>query len=555
MSVHGPIVRRGGAWLPVLAVSSLSGAAVALALPTVLGRAVDAIVTGSDSGRWLALTALLITAGIIADLVDTLAGTVCVASTTAWLRRRVLGHLLDLPPVSSARFDTGDLVSRVSGTAPQAAQSGLSLVTVFAAIAPPVGSLVLLTLIDWWLAVAFLAGLAAIALVLRTYTRRTTQVVADYQRVQGELAGRLSEALAGARTIAAAGTTAAERDRVLRPLPELHRHGRLTWRVLAGTGAKAAVVGPMVLMGVLAAGGIALSRHRISTGDLFAAGQYAMQGAGLGGLTGVLGGLARARAGVRRMDEVLTEDVMPYGQAVLPAGPGRLELRDVSVEAGGRRVLDGVDLDLPGGASVAVVGRSAAGKSTLAAVAARLRDPDAGSVLLDGTALEQLDRESLRSAVGCAFERPVLVGATVADAIGLGRGDGFARRAAEATYAHDWVSRLPEGYATPLDSAPMSGGEAQRLGLARAWGARRLLVLDDAMSSVDTATEALIRRALTRDHSGRTRLIVTHRASTAAGSDLVVWLDGGRVRGVAEHSDLWLDPDYRAVFTSEEDPR
>ncbi|GIG64975.1 ABC transporter ATP-binding protein [Phytomonospora endophytica] len=553
MSVHGSIVRRGGAWLPVLAVSSLGGAAVSLALPAALGRAVDAIVAGSGARGALLLVTLLIAAGVAADLLDTFAGTLCVASTTVWLRRKVLGHLLDLPPATAARFDTGDLVSRVSGNAPQAAQSGIALVTVVAAAAPPVGSLVLLALIDWWTAAAFLAGLGVIALMLRTYTRRTTQAVADYQRVQGELAGRLTEALDGARTIAAAGTVAAERERILRGLPELHRFGRMTWRVLAGTGAKAAIVGPMVLMSVLAVGGLALAAHRITAGELFAAGQYAMQGAGLGGLTGVLGGLARARAGVRRMDEVLSEAPMSYGDRALPEGPGRLELRDVTVDESGRRVLDGVTLDLPGGTVVAVVGRSAAGKSTLAAVAARLRDPDAGTVSLDGVPLDRLDRGALREAVACAFERPVLVGETVGDAIGLGRGEGYVRRAAEAAYAHDWAGRLPDGYATALDAAPMSGGEAQRLGLARAWGARRVLVLDDAMSSVDTATEAQIREALTRDHGGRTRLIVTHRASTAARADLVVWLDGGEVAGLGSHEALWADPGYRAIFTVGED--
>lgn len=94
----------------------------------------------------------------------------------------------------------------------------------------------------------------------------------------------------------------------------------------------------------------------------------------------------------------------------------------------------------------------------------------------------------------------------------------------------------------------MSGGEAQRLGLARAWHAERLLVLDDATSSVDTATEVRIAAALTGSGTGRTRLVVTHRAATAARADLVVWLAGGRVRAVGHHADLWDDPEYREVF-------
>jgi ATP-binding cassette subfamily B protein len=217
----------------------------------------------------------------------------------------------------------------------------------------------------------------------------------------------------------------------------------------------------------------------------------------------------------------------------------------VTVREDGVVLLDDVDLTVPGGTAVAVVGRSGAGKSVLAGVAARLRDPDAGEVLLDGVPLRALSRASLRTAVGVAFERPALVGTTVADAIG-GPPDRVVE-SAKSVHAHEFVSRLPEGYATPLTEAPMSGGELQRLGLARAWPATRLLVLDDATSSLDMVTEMRISETLTAA-GGRTRLVVTHRRSTAARADLVVWLADGRVQAVAPHEDLWTDPEYRAVF-------
>jgi ATP-binding cassette subfamily B protein len=137
----------------------------------------------------------------------------------------------------------------------------------------------------------------------------------------------------------------------------------------------------------------------------------------------------------------------------------------------------------------------------------------------------------------------------VAEAISAGRlTPVHALAAAQATQVHHYATRLPDGYHTPLPEAPMSGGEAQRLGLARAWSAGRLLVLDDAMSSLDTATEMQINQTLTQDRLHRTRLIVTHRAATAARADLVVWLDRGRVRGVGSHAQLWHQPAYREVF-------
>ena len=535
MTAFAQTTRKAAGWLPVIGVSALLGTLGALTLPVVLGRAVDSIVRGG-SLAWFWLAAGLVVLGIAVDLVDAYAGAACVAGTTAWLRDRLVRHVLSAGPRHG--FETGDLVSRVSGNAAEAGNAGPAVVTVWTAVLPPVGSLVLLAYLDVWLAVAFLGGVALVAVVLRLFTLRTAAVVTAYLSVQGRLAARFAESLTGVRTIAAAGTAGREERRVLELLPPLHSEGMRTWRVLSSSAAQGAVVGPLVLVAVLGTGGWGLAAGRLTTGELFAAGQYAMLGAGLGGLTGVFNRLARARAGAGRVGEVLASVPVPYGTSSLPPGPGRLEFVDVSVDA----LLTGVSFVVPGGSVAAVVGRSGAGKSVLAGVAARLRDPSAGQVLLDGVALTSLSHDSLRDAVGCAFERPCLVGASVGDAIGPG-----GEAAARAVSAHEFVTRLPLSYATPLADAPMSGGELQRLGLARAWPATRLLVLDDATSSVDMVTELRISAALD-DTGDRTRLVVTHRLSTAARADLVIWLESGRVRAVGAHADLWQDPDYREVF-------
>lgn len=548
MSTFGLTARRGGGWLPIVAITSLIGTGTTLALPAALGKALDAAVAGRGGSSWLAVVAGLICAGLACDLLDAYAGVACTTRSTAWLRNTLVDHLLAVGPSRLRRFDTGDLVTRLSGNAASAGAAGPSAVQAVLAAVPPLGALGLLAVIDVWIAVAFLAGVALVALVLRAFTRRTAALVSSYQRVQGRIAARLAESLSGARTIAAAGTAAREERRILTGLPDLRADGLRTWRALARSTSQAAVVGPLVLVAVLSVGGLALLAGRISPGDLFAASRYAVIGAGLGGVTAVFGQLARARAGAQRVGEVLALEPLGYGPRTLPDGPGRLEFRNVSVRAGDRPLLDRIELALPGGAAVAVVGPSGAGKSVLAEVAARLRDPDEGQVLLDGVPLPELGHDSLRSAVGCAFERPVLVGGTVADAVGLGLPPDRVRAAARATHAHEFVERLPEGYDTPLAEAPMSGGEAQRLGLARAWHAGRLLVLDDATASLDTVTELQISRTLTGDGSGRTRLIVTHRPATAARADLVVWLSGGRVRAVGRHDELCGDPAYREVF-------
>ncbi|WP_031054702.1 ATP-binding cassette domain-containing protein, partial [Streptomyces sp. NRRL WC-3774] len=195
---------------------------------------------------------------------------------------------------------------------------------------------------------------------------------------------------------------------------------------------------------------------------------------------------------------------------------------------GPRAVLDGVDLVVPGGTTLAVVGRSGAGKSLLAALAGRLAEPDAGEVLLDGVPLRELTHDALRRSIGYAFERPALLGGTVEEEIGLAlpsRSPAQVREAARTAHADDFVRRLPEGYDTLVADAPRSGGESQRLGLARAFAhGGRLLILDDALSSLDTVTEARIAEALVSGGARGTRLLVAHRAATAARADAVAWL-------------------------------
>jgi ATP-binding cassette subfamily B protein len=549
MITFGEVAKRGRGWLPLIGINALIGSGVTLALPAVLGHSVDSIVAGADYTHWLVAAAGLIALGIAASIVDAFAGAACVAETTAWLRHRLVRHVVRGGAEGSRGFETGDLVTRVSANATDAAQAGPAAVTAVAAVAPPIGSLILLALINLWLAVAFFGGVVLVIVVLWTFARRTADVSLAYQETQGRIAALLSESLTGIRTISAAGTAEREERRILAFLPDLHRHGVVTWRILARSGAQAAVVGPLVLVAVLAVGGLQLVHGHITAGQLFAASQYAVLGAGLGNLTGVLGELARAKAGVHRSAEVIAIDTVAHGTLDLPAGPGHLTFDGVSVVADGNVLLDNVSLDLPGGATVAVVGPSGAGKSVLAAVAARLRDPSTGQVSLDGVPLQAVSRRTLRSAVGCAFERPHLVGRTIGEAIAPDAVSPVRTlAAARATHAHDFVSRLPDGYFTPLRKAPMSGGERQRLGLARAWSASRLLVLDDATSSLDTATERQISRTLTEDRHHRTRLIVTHRPATAARADLVIWLDHGQVRAVAPHADLWNHTSYREVF-------
>lgn len=553
-------VRHSASRALALFLFSAASAAAAVALPAALGHTLDLLLeeaAGEEAAgveRAVVLCAVLVAAEVLFDALEALVGGATSARSTAWLRRRGADHLLSLAPHRAAgRFTPGDLVTRLTGNAAEAGTAPTTAAIGLASLLVPVGALVSLALIDLWLAVVFLAGIPLLALLLRAFARGSSDSISQYQRVQADVAGRLLEALGGARTVAAAGTAERELARVLAPLPELGAQGRRMWQVYGRASVGSGILVPLLTTVVLAVGGMRLVGGSLSVGDLLAAARYAALAAGLGAVVGQLNSLLRSGAAARRIAELLALPAVRHGTRPLPAdGPGRVELRAVTLSRGGAPVLRGVDLVVPGGTTMAVVGRSGAGKSTLAAVAGRLADPDAGVVLLDGVPLTETDPSELRREVGYAFERPVLFGETVGAAIGFGPYEPAVCEigaAARAAGADTFVRLLPGGYSAPLADAPLSGGELQRLGLARAFAhAGRLLILDDATSSLDSVTELHVGRALVHDVRTGTRLLIAHRVSSAARADLVAWVEDGRIRRVGPHERLWEEPDYRAVF-------
>lgn len=555
-------VRRGGPWPALLAVTAVAGAAGELALPYVAGRTVDAFTrpeAGSRPAQWLTWCVVIVACVMLCESVGVWARGVSTAHAAAGLRRNLLRHVLGAGPAVTRRFPEGELVTRAGLNTEETGRAPESVTGALALLVPTVGALVALTLIDPLLTLTLAAGIVLVLFVLRAFLRATTTISGGYQEAQGEIAVRLVGALGGARSIAAAGTADLETRRVLAPLDRLRAHGMELWRANASGGVRVGLAVPLAEVAVLAVGGFALAAGELTVGELYAAARYAVLGSALGSALGLVGGLARARSAAERIAGLLQVPVRRHGTRALPPGPGTVEFRGV--------VADGLavpSLVIPGGSVTAVVGRSGSGKSLLAALAARLADPAEGTVLLDGVPLDELDRAELRRAVGCAFDRPVLVGDTIADAIALGRRppatppgavvdaavvDAAVVAAARAARADDFVRRLPEGYATRVADAPLSGGERQRLGLARAFAqGERLLVLDDATSSLDTVTEHQVGHALATGHGGRTRLVVAHRPATAARADQVIWLEDGTVRARGTHRDLWRDPGYRAVF-------
>ncbi|MFE2626334.1 ATP-binding cassette domain-containing protein [Streptomyces sp. NPDC059374] len=546
-----------------LALSVAAGSLASLLLPAAVSRSVDqALSSGSGSGSGSGgggggggVLQLAVVVGVLtaAEAAAQYAGPRATAEATARLRSTVLRRVLAAGPYPAHRTAVGDLVARLTAGAAEAGLAGQAIIYTVAQLGMAAAAVVALGLLAPELAAAFLLTAPAGWLLLRRHVRRTVQRGTGYQRAQADVAARLMDALAGSRTIAAAGTVEQEIERVLRPVPELSRHGYGLWdsqrRVAFSTG----LLAPATQIAVLAAAGHCLSRGTVSTGELVAALGYTALALGGFGAAQSLLDLARARAGQARIAQVLDTRVAPVGLRALPAGPGRVELRGITVRRQGRVVLDRLDLVLPAGTLTAVVGASGAGTSLLAAAAGGLLTPEQGLVVIDGVPIEEVRPTDLRTAVSYAFTDPALTGTTILDALTAAAqpiSPARARRAARTAQADAFIRRLPAGYDTPLADAPLSGGQRQRLGLARALAPDcRLLVLDDATSSLDTATEARLLAAMNVSHGGRTRLVVTRRTSLAAQADAVAWLEDGRIRALAPHQRLWRIPAYRRIFT------
>ncbi|MCA2230236.1 ABC transporter ATP-binding protein [Nonomuraea aurantiaca] len=550
------VLRRNLPTSAVYLLVSIMDALTGMLIPATLAVVVDAALGQMSSAAPLVLMGVMLALATVTEAMRELLGVRTSTKATAGLRHRLAYHLVRLDGRGRTRFTTGDLLTRLLEGAAETARLVPVAVSALVTMLTSMGGIIALFLIDPAVGLVFVVGAPMVWLLAKNFLRRSTELTMDYQRAQGKLASRLVNALSGIRTIRAAGTTNQEISRVLVPLSELHAHGLRFWLAQRDMGWQLSLMAPVIQVSALAMAGYDVSVGSVSPGGLLAVSGYLGFAMGVFRQAAMLAQFGRVRGAAQRLHEVLQEPVTSAGAARFPQdGGGAITVRGVRVVEEGRPVLDSIDLDIPAGSVVALVGDSGAGKSALASVVGGLRAPDQGRVLIDGVDLADADSTEVRRIVAYAFDRPALLGDTVRDAVGYGDLPVTPTAIKSALRDSDsgaFVARLPERELTPVRELRLSGGELQRLGLARAFCRdAKVLILDDALSSLDTATEVRITQALDR-HRG-TRLIITHRMSTAARADHVVWLRNGQVAVTGTHRKLLALPGYRAMFGQQAD--
>ena len=551
--------RRQNIWSIVLASLAMG---MTILIPWLVGQTVNAIESGDESAL-LPLALAIVGAGLLRLALTAsrriVAGKVSLAVEYD-LRERIYTHLQSLELGYFDSQQTGQLMSRATVDL-QSIRFFLGYGLIF--ISQSALTLVLAGAIMFVLQ----PGLAALALLpvpfvvftAARYNRTSRPALQEVQQRIAELTVEAEESVSGVRVVKAFSREEHMLERFRNRVSRVFDQNVYSTKLRAFYNPMIAFLPNLGLAVVLLVGGRQVVNGSLSLGDFTAFYTYLIMLIGPMRMLGTALGMSqRAIASGNRLFEVLDREPeiqSPPGAPELPAGNGHVVLRDVSLRYGeAAAALADVDLEVEGGKVVALVGPSGSGKTSLVALLARLYDPTAGSAEIDGAELRGIDHATLRRQIAVVADDSFLFSATVAENIAYAKPDATREEvetAARRAQAASFIDRLPDGYETMVGERglTLSGGQRQRIAIARALLADpRILILDDATSSVDAQTEAEIRRGLDEALEGRTTFIVAHRLSTISLADEIVVLDDGRVVDRGTHEEL-LDrcPLYREI--------
>jgi ATP-binding cassette subfamily B protein len=539
----------------VLLSGALAAAAMVMtvAIPWLSGRAIDQVREGDKPGL-TALGLAVLGAGVLRLALTVvrrlIAGRVSLGVELD-LRNRMYEHLQSLELGFFDRQQTGQLMSRATVDLQSVRfflgyglvfmlQSALTILLASAAMFAVQPGLAAISLIP----VPFVVGIAA------RYGHRSRPALQELQQRIGELTADVEENIGGVRVVKSFAREDRQLDRFRGQVARVWDQAMVTTRLQAFYNPFIGFLPQLGLAAILFYGGRQVIDGRLTIGEFSAFYTYLLMLLSPMRTLGISLGLAqRATAAGARVYQILDRRpriVSKPDAPALPPGSGHVELRDVTLRYEGthRPALHDVDLDVPAGTTVALVGATGSGKTTLVQLLARLYDVTEGAVLIDGADVRDVDVASLRHAIAVVDDAPFLFSATVADNIAYARADATREEielAARRAQAHDFIARLPDGYDTRVGERglTLSGGQRQRVAIARALLADpRILILDDATSSVDASTEQEIKRALREVMAGRTTFVIAHRLSTISLADTIVVLENGEVVAAGDHDDL-----------------
>ena len=534
-------------------------------VPKLTAMAVDRAILGS--GSLLFWTLLIGAAGVIAGVFTAWRRWYAFREsrlTETTLREQLFAHLLKLHVAYHDHTQTGQLMSRASNDLQQIQGFVVMIPLTVSNMAMVVAIVVILFVQQPILAVIALAPLPLVNLLATRFSRRIHPAVLAVQAEQADLATVVEESVSGVRVIKGFGAEAVTAKRLAVEAEDIRVVSLEAARIRSSFLPALDLLPSLGLLAVLAIGGHMVLSGEMSEGQMLQFMQY------IGLLVSPLRSLGmtvafgqRAAAALMRVNEVLQTDPEvndPPQPQHLPAGSAVGAVHFSEVDFGysdDHPVLDGFELEIPAGASVAVVGATGSGKSTLARLLIRFYDVGHGAIRIDGVDVRDLPVHELRHSVSVVFEDTFLFHDTVAANIAFARPDAPMDdivAAARLAGADEFVDQLPEGYGTMLGERgfSLSGGQRQRIALARAIVSDpRVLVLDDATSAVDPSKEHEIREAMATVMRGRTTIVIAHRPGTIALADRVVLLDGGRVIASGRHEELLATDDrYRAVLAA-----
>jgi ABC-type multidrug transport system fused ATPase/permease subunit len=478
------------------------------------------------------------------------------------MRRRVQRHVGRLPVAYYDQTKSGALLSRVMTDAEGIRNLvGSGLVELVGGLVTAVLAAGILLYLSVRLTLIALAVLSLFGLILLFAFKVLRPLFRERSKINAEVSGRLAESFSGIRVVKAYG---AERREALVFTKGAHRLYRNVAKTMTGfsiVGAASALLLGIIGVTMMWVGSQEVLAGRMTLGSFFSFTLY------LGLLVGPIAQvvsiatqITEAFAGLERIREIQDEAREDEGEATrrpLPPLVGRVELEDVYFEyKAGTPVLRGVSLVAEPGTVTALVGPSGAGKSTLIGLVAGFYRPKAGRILVDGHDLADVRLVDYRAQLGVVFQDNFLFDGTVHENIAYARPDAppeAVRRAAEIAHVDDFVARLPDGYETIVGErgVKLSGGERQRVAIARAILADpRILILDEATSSLDSESEALIQEGLAELMRGRTTFVIAHRLSTVRRADAILVLEDGEIIERGQHPDLLaLGGRYHALYT------